>query len=63
MVPDLERRISLKASDIALLTGDFPYAVDRNVLPEEIRLPERLSPRDCPPRFWNDAPDIRKAER
>ena len=42
MVPDLERRISLKESEIALLTGDFPYAVNRNVLPEEIQLPDAL---------------------
>ena len=62
MVPDLERRISLKESEIALLTGDFPYAVNRNVLPEEIQLPDAL-PLGLPSTLLERRPDIRKAER
>ena len=62
MVPDLERRIALKESEIALLTGSYPHSIRRNILPEEIHLPDSL-PLGLPSSLLERRPDIRQAEQ
>ena len=37
LVPDLERKISIKENDIAFLAGDYPQKIARSVLPEEVK--------------------------
>lgn len=62
MVPDLERRIALKESEISLLTGDYPQKINRNALPEKYDLPEHL-PLGLPSGLLERRPDIRQAEQ
>ena len=62
MVPDLERRIALKESEIALLAGDFPHEIRRGQLPEEATLPDTL-PLGLPSTLLERRPDIRRAEQ
>ena len=62
MVPDLERRIALKESEISLLTGDYPQKINRNALPEKYDLPDHL-PLGLPSGLLERRPDIRQAEQ
>ena len=36
LVPELERKISLKENDIAFLAGEYPHRIQRSILPEEV---------------------------
>ena len=62
LVPDLERKITLKENEIAFLTGEYPHRIKRSVLPEEIILPGSL-PVGLPSSLLERRPDVRKAEQ
>ncbi len=42
LVPDLERKISLKENDIAFLAGEYPNRIARSRLLQEFNFPETL---------------------
>lgn len=62
LVPDLERKITLKENEIAFLTGEYPHRIKRSVLPEEVILPGSL-PVGLPSSLLERRPDVRKAEQ
>lgn len=62
LVPELERKISLKENDIAFLAGEYPHRVERSILPEEVKLPEYL-PVGLPSTLLERRPDVREAEQ
>ena len=35
LVPDLEKKITLKQNEIAFLAGEYPHDIKRTVLPED----------------------------
>lgn len=61
LVPDLERKISLKENDIAFLAGEFPSVIERSVLQEDAPLPDFL-PVGLPSTLLERRPDVREAE-
>ena len=61
LVPDLERRISLKENDIAFLVGEFPTPVRRIRFLQRQDIPESL-PVGLPSGLLERRPDIRAAE-
>lgn len=62
LVPDLERKITLKENEISFLTGEYPHRIKRSVLPEEVMLPGSL-PVGLPSTLLERRPDVRKAEQ
>lgn len=62
LVPDLERKISLKENDIAFLAGEYPNRVVRNSLLQKFDYPEEL-PVGLPSTLLERRPDIRQAEQ
>lgn len=62
LVPDLERKITLKENEISFLTGEYPHRIKRSVLPEEVMLPGSL-PVGLPSSLLERRPDVRKAEQ
>lgn len=42
LVPDLERKISIKENDIAFLAGEFPTRIERSRFLQELDVPESL---------------------
>lgn len=62
LVPDLERKISLKENEISYLTGDYPKKIERAARPESISFPESL-PVGLPSTLLERRPDVRKAEQ
>lgn len=62
LVPDLERKISLKENDIAFLAGEYPHRVTRSMQQKEIYLPETL-PVGLPSTLLERRPDVRQAEQ
>ena len=62
LVPELERKISLKENDIAFLAGEYPHHIQRSILPEEVKLPETL-PVGLPSTLLERRPDVREAEQ
>lgn len=42
LVPDLERKISLKENDIAFLAGEYPNKITRSRLLQEFNFPQEL---------------------
>ncbi len=62
LVPELERKISLKENDIAFLAGEYPHRIQRSILPEEVKLPETL-PVGLPSTLLERRPDVREAEQ
>ena len=62
LVPDLERQITLKENDLALLIGEYPHRMGRTILPEDVRLPETL-PVGLPSTLLERRPDVRQAEQ
>lgn len=62
LVPDLERKISLKENEIAFLAGEYPHRIQRSILPEEVQLPETL-PVGLPSTLLERRPDVREAEQ
>lgn len=61
LVPDLERRISLKENDIAFLVGEFPTHIRRIRFLQRQDIPESL-PVGLPSGLLERRPDIREAE-
>lgn len=62
LVPDLERRISLKENDIAYLAGEFPTHIERSRFLQELNVPESL-PVGLSSDLLERRPDIRAAEQ
>ena len=62
LVPDLERRISLKENDISFLVGEFPTRIKRVNFLQELDVPESL-PVGLPSDLLERRPDIRQAEQ
>lgn len=62
LVPDLEKEITLKENEIALLTGEYPHNISRSTLPEDIMFPVSL-PVGLPSALLERRPDIRQAEQ
>ena len=62
LVPELERKISVKENDIAFLAGEYPQVISRSILPEEVKLPESL-PVGLPSTLLERRPDVREAEQ
>ena len=62
LVPDLERKISLKENDIAFLAGEYPNRIARSRLLQEFNFPETL-PVGLPSTLLERRPDIRQAEQ
>ena len=62
LVPDLERKISLKENDIAFLAGEYPNKIARSRLLQEFKSPETL-PIGLPSTLLERRPDIRQAEQ
>ena len=62
LVPDLERKISLKENDIAFLAGEYPNRIARSRLLQEFNFPETL-PIGMPSTLLERRPDVRQAEQ
>ena len=62
LVPDLERKISIKENDIAFLAGEFPTRIERSRFLQELDVPESL-PVGLPSGLLERRPDIRAAEQ
>ncbi len=62
LVPDLERRISLKENDISFLVGEFPTRIKRVNFLQELDVPESL-PVGLPSDLLERRPDVRVAEQ
>lgn len=62
LVPDLEKKISVKENDIAFLTGEYVSHITRTKLPDDVALPEVL-PVGLPSVLLERRPDIRQAEQ
>lgn len=62
MVPDLERQITSKENELAVLTGDYPHHVRRSSLPDATTLPDSL-PVGLPSALLERRPDVRQAEQ
>ena len=62
LVPDLERKISIKENDIAFLAGEYPKQIERSIMPDEVKLPESL-PIGLPSTLLERRPDVRQAEQ
>ena len=62
LIPDLERKISLKENDIAFLAGEFPGLVERSQLLHEFNYAMML-PVGLSSDLMERRPDIRRAEQ
>lgn len=62
LVPELERKISLKENDIAFLAGEYPQRIRRSMWQEEVKLPETL-PVGLPSTLLERRPDVRESEQ
>lgn len=62
LVPDLERKISIKENDIAFLAGEFSTRIERSRFLQELDVPESL-PVGLPSGLLERRPDIRAAEQ
>ena len=62
LLPDLEKKVAMKANEIAVLMGENPHDICRKALPAEVELPTSL-PVGLPSTLLERRPDIRKAEQ
>lgn len=61
LVPELEKKISVKENEIAFLTGEYPHDITRAVLPTDV---QALSlPLGLPSSLLERRPDVRQAEQ
>ncbi len=61
LIPDLERQIQIKESDLSLLLGDYSHPIRRGRILAEQHLPNAL-PAGLPSSLIERRPDIRQAE-
>ena len=62
LVPDLERKITLKENELAFLTGEYPHTITRAGQTADVQLPDAL-PVGMPSTLLERRPDIRQAEQ
>lgn len=62
LVPDLERKITLKENELAFLTGEYPHAIGRSSQAADVQLPDAL-PVGMPSTLLERRPDVRQAEQ
>lgn len=62
LVPDLERKITLKENELAFLTGEYPHAIARAGQATDVQLPDAL-PVGLPSSLLERRPDVRQAEQ
>ncbi len=62
LVPDLERKITLKENELSFLTGEYPHSIRRTPITVDIVLPENL-PVGLPSTLLERRPDVRQAEQ
>ncbi len=62
MIPELERKVTLKENELAFLTGEYPYSIRRVARPTDIILPDTL-PVGLPSGLLERRPDVRMAEQ
>ncbi len=62
LVPDLERRISIKENDLAFLAGEFPSRLARSKFLTEMQVPQHL-PVGLSSALLERRPDVRAAEQ
>lgn len=62
LVPDLERKITLKQNEITFLAGEYPHEIKRATLPEDVVHSASL-PVGLPSSLLERRPDVRQAEQ
>lgn len=62
LVPDLERKITLKENELSFLTGEYPHGIRRTPSTVDIVLPDNL-PVGLPSALLERRPDVRQAEQ
>lgn len=62
LVPELEKKVTLKENELAFLIGEYPHRITRAVSLEDVQLPENL-PVGLPSSLLERRPDIRQAEQ
>lgn len=62
LVPDLERKVTLKENELAFLTGEYPHAIARASQDVDVELPDAL-PVGMPSTLLERRPDVRQAEQ
>ena len=62
LVPDLEREIAMKESELSFLTGSYPTRIERERVPLELSYRRRI-PVGIPSQLLNRRPDLRQAEQ
>lgn len=61
LVPDLEREIAMKESEMAFLTGSYPKHIERSSIPFELSY-RRDIPLGVPSQLLTRRPDLRQSE-
>lgn len=62
LVPELGRQITAKENELAFLTGEYPYRIERSQLSQEVNFPLSL-PVGLPSSLLERRPDVREAEQ
>ena len=62
LVPDLEREIAIKESELAFLTGSYPKHIERSRIPLELSYRSEI-PVGIPSQLLTRRPDLRQAEQ
>lgn len=62
LIPDLEKKVALKESELAFLTGSYPKAIERGKVQEAMSYRDGI-PLGVPSSLLSRRPDIRQAEQ